>query len=409
MGGERRADRPGYVALGSLLTGIETGKSPLAENTPAGDGEWGVLKVSAIQAGRFVPHENKVIRSADLIHKRFEVRSGDLIMTRANTEDLVGFACVAEEPPPRLLLSDKTLRLCVDKTVADPKFVELALGRPNVRQRIRATATGTSAGMKNMSQEQVRQLTIPDLLLDEQRGIVAAHAAFERRIAGLERVRAKRVRLLQGLVDHLLSGLPEKRTSLGEASRSIDAGITLGSHRVPRKHTAGYLRVANVRKGWIDSADITRLEALERDRKRYGLQSGDVLVVEGHADPDQIARSAVVGAELEGLLYQNHLFRIRFEGVLPEFAMLWLNSESVRGYWRERCATSSGLYTINSRMLEQVPFPEAGLDQQQRVVSAWAAANVSINTLGKQVGKLRTVQQAVVEDFLGGRALDSAA
>jgi restriction endonuclease S subunit len=289
----------------------------------------------------------------------------------------------------------------------DPHFLAHAIqARTN---EILTMVEDTSHGTGRLDTERLQALEIGVPPLDEQRRIVAAHAAFERRISGLERVRAKRVQLLQGVVNRLLSGLSETRTFLGEASRSIDAGITLGSHRVPRKHTAGYLRVANVRKGWVDSSDIARLEALERDRKRYGLQSGDVLVVEGHADPDQIARSAVVGPELAGLLYQNHLFRIRFDDVLPEFAMLWLNSETVRGYWRERCATSSGLYTINSRMLEQVPFPEAGPHEQQRIVSAWAAGNDSIRALERQIDKLRTVQQAVVEDLLGGQERRSAA
>src|SRR3954471_22309326 len=103
----------GAVPLGAYLRGIETGKSPAAENTPAGEGEWGVLKVSAVQADGFAALENKVVRDAGHIRPEYEVRPGDLLMTRANTEALVGLACVALAPPPRLMLSDKTLRLVV--------------------------------------------------------------------------------------------------------------------------------------------------------------------------------------------------------------------------------------------------------------------------------------------------------
>lgn len=156
----RASDGADDLALDHYLRDIDTGKSPVAENTPAGDGEWGVLKVSAVQEGWFQSRENKVIRDAAHIQPRFEVRPGDLLMTRANTEALVGLACIAETPPPRLMLSDKTLRLVVDEGVADPAFVSLALLRPAVRNQVRAMATGTSAGMKNISQRQIRQLRV---------------------------------------------------------------------------------------------------------------------------------------------------------------------------------------------------------------------------------------------------------
>jgi type I restriction enzyme S subunit len=133
------------------------------------------------------------------------------------------------------------------------------------------------------------------------------------------------------------------------------------------------------------------------------LEAGDVLVVEGHADPEQIGRSAVVEPELAGLFYQNHLFRLRFDEVIPEFAMLWLNSRKVRAYWKEQCATSSGLYTINSKLLENVPFPRVGRADQERVVAAWQSANEAVHTLRRQIDKLRVIQQSVVEELLTGK------
>ena len=182
-------------------------------DSPAGEGEWGVLKVSAVQAGRFESRENKVIHDAALIHPRFEVKHGDLLMTRANTEELVGLACVAENPPPRLLLSDKTLRLHVDTSVADPRFLQLVLAQRTVRQCVRALATGTSAGMKNIGQEQIRQLKVPNVPLDEQHRIVAAHAAFERRAEVLEKQITKLRTMQRGVVEDLLNGFSSQLTA----------------------------------------------------------------------------------------------------------------------------------------------------------------------------------------------------
>lgn len=175
------AAAPGVVPFGTWLQRIEAGKSPMAEDTPAGDEQWGVLKVSAVQPGRFRATENKVVHNSGLINPQYEVRAGDLLMTRANTEQLVGLACIARNPPPRLMLSDKTLRLVPDEAVAEPQFMELTLLSPSVRRQIRAMATGTSGSMKNIGQDAVRRLLVPDVPAKEQKRVVAVVAASRRR------------------------------------------------------------------------------------------------------------------------------------------------------------------------------------------------------------------------------------
>ncbi|MFI1334521.1 hypothetical protein ACH4U7_31345 [Streptomyces sp. NPDC020845] len=390
--------------LGSLLRDIETGWSPACEAYPPADDEWGVIRVSAVTSGRFAPAEAKRLPLNLQPRPSLEIRSGDVLIARANgARSLVGVACRVGETRPKLMLSDKILRLVPDPGVVDPEFLVMLISSDDVRQQIGNLLNGGS-GQNNISQADVRGILVPDVPLAEQRQVVAAHAAFEQRIATLERVVAKRIVMRDALIERLFAKSALGLTCLGSVSQSIAAGITLGSHRVPRQNPTGYLRVANVRKGWIDLGDVAALEAEERDRPRYQLATGDVLVVEGHADPDQIGRSAVVSERESGLLYQNHLFRLRFNDVLPDFAVLWLNSSAVRGYWQSRCATSSGLYTINSRLLSDVPFARAGLATQQRIVEAHHAANRSVEGLRRQIDKLRVVQHGFTEDSINGVA-----
>ncbi|MDG9711597.1 MULTISPECIES: hypothetical protein [Streptomyces] len=196
----------GRIELGRWLSSIEAGKSPMAEDTPAGDGEWGVLKVSAVQPGWFKAIENKVVREAEFINARYRVRAGDLLMTRANTEELVGLACVVRERAERLMLSDKTLRLVPDTGVAEAEFIELALLSPSVRSQVRSRATGTSASMKNIGQSAVRQLMVPDVPKDVQRKVVAAVSASRKRSQGIQRQIAKLRQVQRGVIEDLLSG-----------------------------------------------------------------------------------------------------------------------------------------------------------------------------------------------------------
>ncbi|MGW3162824.1 hypothetical protein ACWC9Q_08055 [Streptomyces sp. NPDC001142] len=211
MAGEAVAARAmatasGVIPLDTWLQRIEAGRSPMAEDTPAGDGEWGVLKVSAVQAGWFKGVENKVVRDPSHINPRYEVQPGDLIMTRANTEQLVGQACIAHTPARRLMLSDKTLRLVPDSSVAEAGFIELALLSPAVRMQVRAMATGTSGSMKNIGQAAVRQLLVPDVPSGTQRRVMAAVASSRKR-ADSVRMQIEKLRTIQqGVAEALLSG-----------------------------------------------------------------------------------------------------------------------------------------------------------------------------------------------------------
>src|SRR5665811_2073853 len=78
------------VPLDELLTRIEAGKSFSAPDYPAGQGEWGILKVSAVRPEGLQAAENKTVTDSSLINPAYEVRPGDLLITRANTYELVG-------------------------------------------------------------------------------------------------------------------------------------------------------------------------------------------------------------------------------------------------------------------------------------------------------------------------------
>lgn len=390
------------VPLKSLLKKVETGWSPVCDAAPPALDEWGVLRLSAVTSGTFVPTEAKRLPPAAAPRPTFEVKTGDVLVSRANgAKALVGVACSVGNVRARLLLPDLVFRLEADNARLDSRFLGIALSSAGLRRQIDAVMRGTS-GQYKISKADIQRLELPEVPLAEQRRIVAAHAAFERRIGVFERQAQKRAALVSGLVESLLRQHTNQVVKLGEMPVVRDSGITLGAHRAPRRNAVGYLRVANVRKGWIDAGDIAVLESEERDRPRYELEPGDVLVVEGHANPEQIGRAAVVGESTKGLLFQNHLFRLRFDGVIPEFAMLWLNASAVRSYWRTRCTTSSGLYTINSKLLAAVPFPRVNLEQQRKIVSAWQVANRSVDSARRQVERLRVLQAAVVEDLLTG-------
>ncbi|MFE2498347.1 restriction endonuclease subunit S [Streptomyces scopuliridis] len=177
--------------LGSLLVDIKTGWSPACESHPPAVDEWGVVRVSSVTSGRFKPNESKRLPAGLHPRPELEIRAGDVLLARANgARALVGTVCYVEATRPNLMLSDKILRLVPDETVADPEFLAVLLATKDVRRQIGNLLNG-GTGQNNISQADVRALKIPQVPVHEQRRIVAAHAAFDRRMATLDAVLGK--------------------------------------------------------------------------------------------------------------------------------------------------------------------------------------------------------------------------
>lgn len=162
-----------WARLDDLLVRIDAGHSPTAQNRPADPDEYGVLKVSAVSWGEFQPAENKALLPGTFVNRHHSIRAGDLLISRANTVNLVGAVVLVERDHPNLLLSDKTLRLVPIIDDIPRRFLLYALRTEWARSAYEEKATGTSNSMRNISQDTIRSAPIPVPPLAEQQRIVA--------------------------------------------------------------------------------------------------------------------------------------------------------------------------------------------------------------------------------------------
>ncbi|HQS03844.1 MAG: hypothetical protein B7Y07_09810 [Halothiobacillus sp. 24-54-40] len=158
-----------------LTRSIEQGWSPQCEGYPAEtEAEWGVLKVGCVNGGIFRPSENKVLPVELEPIPALGIVRGDLLVSRANTRELVGSAAVAEQNYPRLMLCDKLYRLRFNSDRCSSVFACHYLGSTAVRGQIELGATGASASMVNIPQSAILELTIAVPPFKEQCEIVTA-------------------------------------------------------------------------------------------------------------------------------------------------------------------------------------------------------------------------------------------
>lgn len=155
--------------LSTVVTGIIAGTSVNGLNTPQiASHEKAVLKVSAIGRRGFVPSESKVLISQDDFIPKLAVRKGNLLITRANTKELVGRVCLVDLDYPNLMLCDKTLEIVVNNDLASKAYLVEVLKSLDTRKQIEGLATGTSDGMKNISQKGILSIELPLPGINEQ-------------------------------------------------------------------------------------------------------------------------------------------------------------------------------------------------------------------------------------------------
>ncbi|MBW6400314.1 hypothetical protein KPL78_20810 [Roseomonas sp. HJA6] len=171
---------PGWAVapLGDLIKGIEAGKNVAAIGRPPEDSETGIVKVSAVTWGEFDEDESKALPPGAAIDPAHLIRPGDFLISRANTIELVGAPVIVKQFRRRLVLSDKVLRLRVVEGF--DRWLELFLKSHFGRVQIEQYATGAQLSMRNISQENLRRITLPVPPEAEQTRIVAAvNALFE--------------------------------------------------------------------------------------------------------------------------------------------------------------------------------------------------------------------------------------
>lgn len=134
--------------------------------------QWGVLKVSAVSWGKFNPDENKALPPDKAPRPECEVKAGDFLLSRANTDDLVARSVIVEETPEMLMMSDKIVRFQLSPHISK-HYVNVVNGVDFSRTYYISNASGTSSSMKNVSRKVMSELPVPLPPINEQHRIVA--------------------------------------------------------------------------------------------------------------------------------------------------------------------------------------------------------------------------------------------
>lgn len=208
-------------ALGDLLESVDGGTSLACPDDPPAPGESRILKLSAVRPEGFAGGEAKRLPADHGLPSRAKVRVGDVLMTRSNTPERVGYASMVTELTAPTYMPDLIFRLVPDRNALVPAYLAEVLNCSEVRAAITASASGTSSSMRKINKTKVRGYSVPVAPRDEQERIVAFldDARAVARAATEVRRRAESVRT--ALLADLLSGEHEIPASYDRSMETV--------------------------------------------------------------------------------------------------------------------------------------------------------------------------------------------
>ena len=301
--------------------------------------------------GVFREEENKAVPAGVDFNPDYEIKTGDILVSRANTEEYVGAPVMVDRCRHHLLLSDKSLRLVASEHL-NSRWLYYLLSSPVVRGEISRRATGTKDSMRNISQETLASIHVQVPPLAEEQRIVATledhlsrlDAAIVSALVAARKAVALRRRTLANLVAPDSSG-SWKRYRLEDVATAVRNGMFVSR---PGHEPDGVpiLRISAVRSLALDLSDLryTAKSPEVVQREGYLLRGGDLLFTRYNGNPEYVGACAVVPENLEPLTYPDKLIRVTPDRSLvdPVYLAMACSAGESRQADTQRCEDDCG-------------------------------------------------------------------
>ncbi|ENM5772187.1 restriction endonuclease subunit S [Vibrio mimicus] len=162
-----------WCHLNSLISEMDAGWSPACPPEASPNHEtWGVLKTTAVQSMEYREYENKVLSPSKEPRPQYEVKNGDILITRAGPKNRVGVSCLVQTTRPKLMISDKIIRFHLIELGMSDNFVSLCLNAGATSEYLESAKSGMAESQMNISQDKLKMAPIPLPPIREQTLIV---------------------------------------------------------------------------------------------------------------------------------------------------------------------------------------------------------------------------------------------
>lgn len=328
-------------------------------------------------------------------------REGDFVFCRIDSQN--GPFAVVPQHLDGALVTNEFPCYRTDPNVLDAHFLRMCFLHQGTLDKLGRLRDGRD-GRARWKEADFEAWEIPLPPPPVQRCIVEVMAAVDE---ALDATRDEADRLAEVLLNrrNALTDNPEHPSVKAEAAFDIQLGRQRSPERATGPMMTKYLRSANIGHDQLRLGEegIFEMDFNERERERYSLQNGDVLVSEGSAGADAVGMPAAWHEELDGpVCYQNTLLRYRAkEGVTsPEFVRHWCLWAYESGAFRNVVPPGVNILHIGSTRAKAMPMRLPDADGQQAIVDELDPLTDAVVSLRAEADRLAEARAALLDALL---------
>lgn len=313
--------------------------------------------------------EPETVEGSEIGSAKQVVKPGDVLLSRIVPH--IRRAWVVGEHPGRRIIASGEWIVFRGETV-EANYLRRILVSDQFHAEFMRTVSGVGGSLLRARPAYVASIRIPLPPLPEQRRIAEildkADALRGKRRAAIAQLDTLAQSIfLDTFGDPATNPKGWPVTTVGSVAE-VQGGLQVTSARKSLPLDVPYLRVANVYRDSLDLREIKKMRVTEAELVRTTLQKYDLLIVEGHGNPDEIGRGALWDGSIAGCVHQNHLIRARFrrDRVDPVYACTYLNTPGGRRHLLRAGKTTSGLNTISVSEVRATPITVPDIGTQLR-------------------------------------------
>ncbi|MCC6463119.1 MAG: restriction endonuclease subunit S [Saprospiraceae bacterium] len=409
--------------VASVVKKIISGVSVNGEERAITENEFGVLKVSSVSYDFFDPNEYKVINQKEIVKAKVNPEAGTVIMSRANTPELVGANVLITENYPNLFLSDKLWQIKVKSEKFDIVWFSYLLKLDVVKKTISGNATGSSKSMRNITQESF--LLTPCILPPhpEQRAIAACLSTWDCAIQKTTHLIAQKELHKQWLMQQLLTGKKRLKGFDGawKEVRMKDSFQFIKSYSIPRDglskseikdhiYCIHYGDIhAQYETVFLDFAAQEKIpKIIDKHflvQKKDYLKNGDIVMADASEDHTGIGEAVeIINLERKIAVGGLHTIVLRdfVNATVPGFRAYLFASEKVRNELRKK-ATGTSVYSVTKSTLENLVITIPNLPEQTAIAHILQTADQELQLLKAKVEKIKEQKKGMMQVLLTGK------
>ena len=326
-------------------------------------------------------------------------REGDFVFCRIDAQK--GPFAVVPAALDGALVTNEFPLYSVDPSALDARFLVLLFLNQSTLDKIGRLRDGRD-GRARWKEPDFEAWSIPHPPTSVQSRIADVISSVDEAISATE-AEAERLALILKIRRADLAN----NASHAEVPAHTAFDIRLGRQRSPQRATGPsmtpYLRSANIGYDVLRLGDVLSMDFNERERERYALQYGDVLVSEGSAGADAVGMPAVWRSEIEDpVCFQNTLLRYRaVDGrSTPAFVRHWCLWAYESGTFRDVAPEGVNIKHIGDKRARGMAVRLPALDEQPAIVAELDPLSEAVESLRDEASRLRVARAALLDSLL---------